>query len=373
MNKTSRVEFTVELVRILTAIAIAYAVALVTLFAVSDDPIYIIQQFVLGPFSSVRRVGSNINLAIPFTFTGLCFCFMYAVNKFNLAGEGIFMFAGCVISWVAIKLGESVPAPVMIGLLLVIGALTGVVVSALPAWLDSKFNANIVVSSLMLNSILMFLSIYIMMYTMRDTPSVPGLPLPIPGNAKLPQIFGKFRIQAGLVIALIAVILVAVLFYKMVFGYKMRVVGSNPWFAKACGINMTATIICAQLFGGALAGLGGTCEILGNYDRYNWVATTQHGFDGLMVAVLARKNPLLVPVAACLLAYIRIGADVVNSKGDIPIEFITVIQGIVILMVAAEEFMGRYKKKLIYKAAEEELAAKEKAEKESAALKGKEE
>lgn len=169
MNKTSRVEFTVELVRILTAIAIAYAVALVTLFAVSDDPIYIIQQFVLGPFSSVRRVGSIINLAIPFTFTGLCFCFMYAVNKFNLAGEGIFMFAGCVISWVAIKLGESVPAPVMIGLLLVIGALTGVVVSALPAWLDSKFNANIVVSSLMLNSILMFLSIYIMMYTMRDT------------------------------------------------------------------------------------------------------------------------------------------------------------------------------------------------------------
>lgn len=107
--------------------------------------------------------------------------------------------------------------------------------------------------------------------------------------------------------------------------------------------------------------------------RYNWVATTQHGFDGLMVAVLARKNPLLVPVAACLLAYIRIGADVVNSKGDIPIEFITVIQGIVILMVAAEEFMGRYKKKLIYKAAEEELAAKEKAEKESAASKGKEE
>jgi len=92
-----------------------------------------------------------------------------------------------------------------------------------------------------------------------------------------------------------------------------------------------------------------------------------------MVAVLARKNPLLVPVAACLLAYIRIGADVVNSKGDIPIEFITVIQGIVILMVAAEEFMGRYKKKLIYKAAEEELAAREKAEKESAASKGKEE
>lgn len=81
-----------------------------------------------------------------------------------------------------------------------------------------------------------------------------------------------------------------------------------------------------------------------------------------MVAVLARRNPLLVPVAALLLAYIRIGADVVNSKGDIPIEFITVIQGIVILLVAAEEFMGRFKKKMIYKAAAEGLAADKKEE-----------
>lgn len=182
MNKTSRVEFTVELVRILTAIAIAYAVALVTLFAVSDDPVYIIQQFVLGPFSSVRRVGSIINLAIPFTFTGLCFCFMYAVNKFNLAGEGIFMFAGCVISWVAIKLGESVPAPVMIGLLLVIGALTGVVVSALPAWLDSKFNANIVVSSLS-KQYPLFLSLYHDVYHERYYHRAPWLPAH-PGQCK---------------------------------------------------------------------------------------------------------------------------------------------------------------------------------------------
>lgn len=366
MNKTSKVEFTVELIRILVAIGIAYAVALITLFAISDDPVYIIQQFILGPFSSIRRIGSIVNLAIPFTFTGLCFCFMYAVNKFNLAGEGIFMFSGCVISFVAINMGENVPKPVALIVLLAIGALVGALIVFIPAWMDSKFNANIVVASLMLNSILVFLSIYIMKYKMRDTTIGSLGSLPIPSCAKLPSVFGKFRIQAGIFVAIAAVIFVAILFYKMVFGYKMRVVGSNPWFAKACGINMTGTIIAAQLIGGAIAGMGGTCEILGNYDRFKWVASTQHGFDGLMVAVLARKNPLLVPIAAFLLAYIRIGADVVNSKGDIPIEFITVIQGIVILMVAAEEFMGRFKKKLIYKAAEEELAEKEKKEAETA-------
>ena len=358
MNKTRKIEMTVELVRILVAVAIAYVIALVTLFLISDDPIYIIQQFVLGPFSSVRRVGSIINLAIPFTFTGLCFCFMYAVNKFNLSGEGIFMFSGCIVTLVAINLGEGLPFPLMILVLLIVGAVVGVVVTAIPAFLDAKFNSNIVVVSLMLNSILVFLSIWVLKYQMRD-PSIGSMgSYPLPDNAVLPNIFGKFRIQAGLFIAIIAVIAVAILFYKMVFGYKMRVVGSNPLFAKACGINMVGTIVIA----GALAGMGGACEILGNYDRYKWVASTQHGFDGLMVAVLARRNPILVPVAALLLAYIRIGADVVNSRGDIPIEFITVIQGIVILLVAAEEFMGRFKKNMIYKAAAEGLDKDKKEE-----------
>ncbi len=356
MSKTRRIETTVELVRILVAIGIAYGIALVTLFAISDDPVYVIRQFVLGPFSSVRRVGSIINLAIPFTFTGLCFCFVYAVNKFNLSGEGIFMFSGCIVSLTAISLsGAGLPTPVMLLILLAVGAIVGFLVSLIPAWLDVKFKANIVVVSLMLNSILAFLSIWVLKYFMRD-PSIGSLgSYMIPESAKLPMIFGKFRVQSGFFVALIAVAFVGVLFYKTIFGYKMRIVGSNPNFAKASGINMNGTIILAQLVGGIFAGMGGTCEILGNYDRYKWVVSTQHGFDGLMVAVLARKNPILVPVAAVLLAYIRIGADVVNSKGDIPIEFITVIQGIVILLVAAEEFMGRYKKKLIYKAAQKNM------------------
>lgn len=362
MNKTRKIEMTVELIRILVAVGIAYAIALVTLFLISEDPVYIIQQFVLGPFSSVRRVGSIINQAIPFVFTGLCFCFMYAVNKFNLAGEGIFMFAGCMSTLVAVNLGEGLPFPLMVLILMVVGAITGIVMIAIPALLDAKFKANIVVVSLMLNSILVFLSIWVLKYQMRD-PSIGAMgSYPLPDNVVLPNIFGKFRIQSGLFFAIIAVILVAILFYKMVFGYKMRVVGSNPLFAKACGINMMGTIVAAQLIGGALAGMGGTCEILGNYDRFKWTASTQHGFDGLMVAVLARRNPLLVPVAALLLSYIRIGANVVNSKGDIPTEFITVIQGIVILLVAAEEFMGGFKKKMIYKAAEESLAKDKKEE-----------
>ena len=144
MNKTRKIEITVELIRIVAAVAIAYAIALLTLVVFSDEPVYIIQQFILGPFSSMRRLGSVINLAIPFTFTGLCFCFMYAVNKFNLAGEGTFMVSGCLTALVAIKIGDTLPPVVMIPLLLCVGALVGIILNAIPALLDIKFNANIV-------------------------------------------------------------------------------------------------------------------------------------------------------------------------------------------------------------------------------------
>ena len=353
MNKTRKIEISVEIIRILSAIAISYGIALLTLIVISSDPLFIVKQFVLGPLTSLRRIGSIISLAVPFTFTGLCFCFMYAVNKFNLAGEGIFMLSGCIATWVALTLGNTLNPILTIVIILIIGAAVGIVVNGIPAVLDLKFNANIVVVSLMLNSVLVFFTIWVLKYQIKDN-SIGYLgSMLLPENALLPNLGGKLKIQGGFPLAVLAVIFVAILFYKTVFGYKIRVVGSNPNFAKASGMNMNGTIIMAQLIGGAIAGLGGTCEILGNYDRFKWVTSTQHGFDGLMVAVLARKNPLLVPIAAILLAYIRIGADVVNSKGDIPVEFITVIQGIVILLVAAEEFMGGIKKKMIYKAAED--------------------
>ena len=102
MSKTQRIEATMEVVRTLVALLIAYGLALVILFAISDDPVYIVQQFILGPLSSPRRIGSVINLAIPFTLCGLAMCFMYAVNRFNLVPEGIFMLSACTATYAAL-------------------------------------------------------------------------------------------------------------------------------------------------------------------------------------------------------------------------------------------------------------------------------
>ncbi len=362
MNKTQRIESMMEAVRIIAGLAIAYIAALLILFAISDDPIYIIQQFITGPFSSPRRIGTIVNLAIPFTICGLSMCFMYAVNKFNLVGEGIFMISAAMVTWVSLALAPfDLPAVVMVPLMLIVGAITGVAFSFIPAIMDRKFNANVVVVSLMLNEIIAQLSTWILRYQVRDSSIAYLGSMETPESIQLPKIFGSFRIQSGLVIAIICLIFVAILFYKTSFGWKMRIVGSNPRFATAVGLSTLGISFGAQLLGGIFAGIAGATELMANYTRFQWTSTTQHGFDGLLVAVLARKNPVLVPIGALFLAYIRIGADVVNTSGDIRPEFVTVIQGVIILLVAADSFLSGTKNKLIFKAAEKDEKEKQQA------------
>ena len=357
MKKTQQIEAMMEVVRIIAGMAIAYLVALLILIAISDDPVFIVKQFILGPFSSPRRIGSIINLAVPFTLCGLSMCFMYAVNKFNLIGESIFMLSGCISVWVALKIGVNLPMIVLVPLCLIVGAAVGAVLSFIPAIMDRKLNANVVVVSLMLNAVIAQLALYILRYYMRD----PGISFigsyETPKGMQLPTILGKMRVGSGVIIALIAVVIVSILFYKTSFGWKMRIVGSNPKFATAVGLSTLGISFAAQLAGGALAGVAGATEIMNSYKRFQWTASTGHGFDGLLVAVLAKRNPVLVPIGALFLAYVRIGADVVNTSGDIPNEFISVIQGIIILLVAAESFLSGFKNRLIYKSVQAEKAA----------------
>ncbi|MBQ8068191.1 MAG: ABC transporter permease [Solobacterium sp.] len=358
MRKTQRIEAIMEIVRIVAGMAIAYIVALLILVAISDDPVFIVKQFILGPFSSPRRIGSIVNLAVPFTLCGLSMCFMYAVNKFNLIGESIFMLSGCIITWVALAIGQNMPAIILIPLLLIVGAIVGAVLSFIPAIMDRKLNANVVVVSLMLNSVIAQLAIYILRYYMKD----PGISFigsyELPKQIQFATLFGKMRIGAGVIIALIAVVIVSIIFFKTAFGWKMRIVGSNPKFATAVGLSTLGISFAAQLAGGALAGVAGATEIMNSYKRFQWTASTGHGFDGLLVAVLAKKNPVLVPIGALFLAYVRIGADVVNTSGDIPYEFISVIQGIIILLVAAESFLSGFKNRLIYRSVQADKAKK---------------
>ena len=359
MKTARKIESFFGVFRVIIAVLIAYMISLIALTVISDEPVMAIRQFIVGPFSTIRRSVDMVALATLFTFTGLCMCFMYAVNKFNLSAEGIVIISGCMTTYLGIQL-QGIPKGILLPVLLLTSILIGMAAAAIPAVLNARFDAHVVVVSLMLNYILFYLSQFILKYGMKDV-SMPSLAsLKYPEELKLAVLVPKTEIHAGLIIAAVCVVLVVIAIYKTPFGYAMRTVGSNPNFAKYAGISVTGTVVAAQIIGGAFAGLGGAVEILGRYERFRWLEMPNYGFDGLIVAVMAHRNPALVPVGALLLAYIRTGADIVTRTTDIPAEFVSIVQGIIILLIAAEMFLSGLKRRMIFKSARESLENTEK-------------
>lgn len=349
MKKTRRIEFIFEIFRILVALIIAYGLTLLCIMIISDDPGNAVYMFAVGPFTSKRRFGQLIGKFIPYLLTGTGMCFVYASNRFNLIGEGTYLMSGCMVVLFATQiLPAGMPHILFVLTLILVGAATGAFFGSIPAILREKAKINETVVSIMMNYALLYVATYIVKTKMYDNGVTYMASEALPTAAKLTTLVQGTQIHSGLFIGVLAVIVTALIFYKTPLGYNIRICGSNSKFAKTVGIGMTGSLISAQVLGATLSGIGGTIDILGIYDRYMWTGLTNMGFDGLLVAVLSKKNPAFVPLGAFLLAYMRTGAAILNYTTEIPIEFVDIMQAIVILLIAAEHFMGGFKEKLIF-------------------------
>lgn len=346
-----------KLIRIFVSIGIALSIAIVIIFLSSNDPISAIYNFILGPFTSTRRMGNVIELMIPLLFTGVGVSIMFSAGQFNLSSEGAFFIGGVVASYVAIMwaLPAGIHPVVAIGAAGIVGAIIGVI----PGILFVRYKAMPIVSSIMLNFVCLFLGIYIISYILID-PLV-GFPASklFAGTATLPRLFSVTRIHFGLILGIATVVLGYYFLMKSKWGYSIRMIGKNPQFAKYSGINVARYVLLPQIIGGALAGIGGAVELLGIFDRFQYQRLTGHGFDGVLIAILAGFNPKFVPITALFLAYLRTGADIISRTSDIPIEVIFIIQAIMIVFVASERFLDKWKKRKIVEKSSSQLASKE--------------
>ncbi|GKX30410.1 ABC transporter permease [Vallitalea longa] len=338
-----------EVVRTSLAILIALVIALIIIFSTSSEPGTALKEFIIGPLDSVRHFGNVIELAIPLMFTGLAVSIMFRAQQFNLGAEGGFFIGGIGAMIISIK--ATLPIVAHPFAAIIFGGLLGAIIVSIPAFLKVKWNATELVSSLMLNYIALFLGLYLLNYYFRDPNSGAIASYKIPKTAKLMVIFPGTRIHAGLIIVAVMVILCYYFLYKTKWGYEIRVTGENKRFAEYSGINTAKVIILSQVLGGFLAGMGGSIEVLGLYRRFTWQELPGYGWDGIIVAILARNNPLYVPIGAVFLAYLRIGADLMARGSDVQNEVVSIIQGVIIVFIVAESFLSKYKHKLVYKEA----------------------
>lgn len=329
------------------AIGISLLLTVIIIFCVSDAPLVALKAFLLDPFKSTRMIGTIISTAIPICFTGLGVCIMFQASMFNMCAEGGFFLGALMSAAVATRL--SLPGIMGIIVPLLVGTLTGMIMAFIPAVLKAYIGANEMVSSLMLNYVALYLGLYLLNTKLRDQSFGALATDKLPDNSILPNIIKGTPVHAGVFIAIVAVVLCYLFIYKSKSGHMIRTMGQNHKFAEYSGISAAAMIILSQVVGGGLAGAGGAIEIMGMYSRFQWTGLPGYGWDGIMLAVLARNKPQYIPIAALFLAYLRVGSATMASGSNVPKEVITVIQAIMIILITASALLERVRKRQVVK------------------------
>lgn len=354
--QSRRIEQRFQIIRMLAAVVIALAITFGFVCFVSEAPFETMGNFLFGPFQTIRRLGNIVEMTIPLLFTGVSVSIMYSCNQINMASEGSFFLGGVSAAYIAVTF--SLPHGIHPLLCILGGGLVGAFVCSIPAILYVKKGALPVVSSLMMNYVSLYLGLLVINYVIRDAQAGYLCSYQYNETAVLPKLFSKTNVHFGLIIAIGVLILGYLYLYKSQYGYCIRMIGKNSNFAKYSGMNVVGTILGCQLVGGFAAGMGGAVEQLGMYGRFQYQALSNHGFDGVLIAILAHYNPKFVAPAALFLAYIRVGADIMARSSDVPVEIVYIIQAIIIIFVASERFLEGWKHREIVKASRQELEMK---------------
>ena len=181
-------------------------------------------------------------------------------------------------------------------------------------------------------------------------------------TAKIPEIIANgTKLTWGFVVALIFVVIIALFMYRTKWGYAIRMIGINQSFAQYSGMQVGTVIILSQVIGGMLSGMGGSIEVLGRFNTFLWRELPGYGWLGITIAILAKNNPIFVPFAAFFIAYLNKGCDLMATYSDVPSEMIDIIQAAIFLFFAAEQFLAKYRQRIVVRNAQRDLALQEAA------------
>ncbi len=343
-------------IRILAAMALSVLLVFIIILFVAEDPGFAISQMLFGPLDTRRGFFNVIERATPLIFCALAVNVSLRAGVFNMAVDGAFYMSAVVASAIALK------APLAPGLYqlcyILAGMLIGGVINMLPVILNRYTGISPTVIAIMSNYIFYYFGVSIVSMFLLEGAGSWGTAR-FPAQAKLGNLIQGTSTHWGMVIMLLVVVLVVVLMRKTSYGYKIRLTGQNPMFARTAGINAGAVILSAQFVGGAIGGMGGAIEVMGMYRRFQWESRVSYVWDGLMIHMLAGQNPIFIPLTAFFVAYMRVGAEIMSRSTNIDPEVVAFLQGIVILLVASDKFLYFIKKRHEQKLALQRAAASE--------------
>ncbi|MFD2332342.1 ABC transporter permease [Cohnella sp. GCM10020058] len=288
-------------------------------------------------FGTKYDFGETIVAITPILFTGLAVGFAFRAGIFNIGADGQYIIGMTAATFIGLKV--HLPAFIHAPLALIVGMLCGGLWGALVGWLKAYRGVNEVISAIMLNWIALYLSNYILRDFLvkkgeQKTPNIDETASLSIGWLK--DFMEGARMDWGIWIGLLCVVIFYVLLWRTKQGYELRAVGHNADAAKAAGINIKASFIKTMMISGAFAGLGGVFSVLGVF-HYQVVqaASAGYGFDGIAVALLGGNHPVGILLGAILFGGLTYGSAGMNFEADVPSEIVRIVIGSIIFFVAS--------------------------------------
>jgi ABC-type uncharacterized transport system permease subunit len=337
------------------SILVAFLFAAVVLLATHHPPLHTFRRLFDAAFLDNGALTETLVSATPLAFTGLAAAVAFRMNLFNIGGEGQ-LYAGAITGATVALLFAGAPSPVVIAVMMLAGAAGGALLAAIPGVLRAFFSTNEIITSLMLNYVVALVLDYLIFDShsyLRDTSGFEANVFPqgkvLPDEATWPSwsVHGLVVPLGGIVAVGLAFALWG-LYSRTRFGFEVKVIGDSARAGRYAGMRTRRKIVAVMCLSGAIAGLGGASQD-GDFRHQldpRGLIQANYGYAGIVVAALARYNPLAVVLIAFLLGGLQ-NAGFTLQGADFPNGLVGVLQGLILFCALGGELFVRYRVRFV--------------------------
>ncbi|MEM7443041.1 MAG: ABC transporter permease [Pseudomonadota bacterium] len=325
------------------------AVLLTLLFGVimfallGQPPFEVLSVFLTSPLSSAFDISDLLVKAGPLILIALGLAVGYRANIWNIGAEGQFLLGSIFGMGAVLALGNPSTAWA-VPVILVAGAIGGMLWASIPAALRTAFNASELLTSLMLVYVAQQV-LYLMVNQVWKNPLSFGWPetVELEDALQLPVMVDGTDIHAGLIVVLVVAAVLAILTFRTTFGYRMRMAELTPKALRFAGFGENATIWISLLLSGGLAGLAGAIELSSTFGKLNDQFSLGYGFTAIIVAFLGRLNPIGIVLGGLLVGFTFVGGDWIRVTHGVNDAAADVFQASLLFFVLACDLLTKYR------------------------------
>ncbi|MDB1124065.1 ABC transporter permease [Vibrio algarum] len=325
------------------AIILTMIVSSLMFISLDVSPIKAFEVFVISPLSDSYNLGELMVKSTPLLLCAVGLALCYRANIWNIGAEGQLLIGAVASSAIAIQMGEDAGGGSLL-LVLVVGAISGMLWAAIPTLLERIFNTNLILTTIMLN----YIGLYTLLWAVHGPLADPqgfGFPESVlfADGVMLPIIQEEGRASISIIIAVIIALLSGLMLYKTLPGFKLRVFGEDKSAARYAGFSSNKIVWGVMLFAGALAGFAGASEVTGPIGQLIPSVSPGYGYAAIIVAYLGRLNPIGIIVAALFMGTLYMGSDLAQIELGLPTAITGLFQGTLLFFLLACDFLIFYR------------------------------